>query len=200
MATPANLVASPPTGASARFEGFLPDHEQDLISASRGIIFMNITRLIAAASVAVAAVSLAGCGETSNGVAQENPASATSAAASPEPKGNGIPCSEAGDLTGTPERKPPADMPVLPGGQLYLSKGPFGKTELFFLAKDADPTDLEGVRDEAADVLAKAGYKIERKDQEAGSEAEAHLSGPHDVAIQVIQLCEGKVRVKYTLS
>jgi hypothetical protein len=162
---------------------------------------MNITRLIAAASVAVAAlVSLAGCGETSNGAAQASPASATSAAASPAPAGNGIPCSQAGELTGTPERKPPADLPMLPGGQVYLSKGPFGKTELFFLAMDADPTDLDGVRDQAADVLAKAGYKVERKDQEAGSEAEAHLSGPHDVAIQVIQLCEGKVRVKYTLS
>jgi hypothetical protein len=162
---------------------------------------MNIKRLIASASVAVAAVvSLAGCGETSNGAAQESPASATSAAASPVTTSNGIPCSQAGDLTSTPERKPPADLPVLPGGQLYLSKGPFGKTELFFIAMDADPTDLDGVRDKAADVLAKAGYKIERKDQEAGSEAEAHLSGPHDVAIQVIQLCEGKVRVKYTLS
>jgi hypothetical protein len=172
---------------------------------------MNITRLIASASVAVAAVvSLAGCGEASNGAAQESSASATSAAASPTAAspmaasptaaGNGIPCSQAGDLTAKPERKPPADLPMPPGGQLYLSKGPFGKTELFFVAMDADPTDLDGVRDQAADVLAKAGYKVERKDQEAGSEAEAHLSGPHDVAIQVIQLCEGKVRVKYTLS
>ncbi|GII33469.1 hypothetical protein [Planotetraspora mira] len=163
---------------------------------------MNITRLIAAASIAVAAVaSLAGCGETSsNAAAQESPVSATSAAASPEAAGNGIPCSQAGDLTGKPDRQPPADLPVPSGGQVYMSKGPFGKTELFFVAKDADPTKLDSVRDEAADVLAKAGYKIERKDQEEGSEAEAHLSGPHDVAIQVIQLCEGKVRVKYTLS
>ncbi|GAA1311009.1 hypothetical protein Psi02_54520 [Planotetraspora silvatica] len=162
---------------------------------------MNITRLIAAASIAVAAVaSLAGCGETSNGAAQGSPVSATTAAASPEAAGNGIPCSQAGDLTGKPDRQPPADLPMPPGGQVYMSKGPFGKTELFFVAKDADPTKLDSVRDEAADVLAKAGYKIERKDQEEGSEAEAHLSGPHDVAIQVIQLCEGKVRVKYTLS
>ncbi|GIH46748.1 hypothetical protein ACIBK1_08585 [Microbispora rosea] len=160
---------------------------------------MNFARLIATASIAVAAVaSLAACGETSNDAAQESPATASTGSAAPA--GNGIPCSQAGDLSGTPERKPPADLPLPPGGQLYMSKGPFGKTELFFVAKDADPTNLDGVRDEAADVLAKAGYKIERKDQEEGSEAEAHLSGPHEVAIQVIQLCEGKVRVKYTLS
>lgn len=162
---------------------------------------MDIKRLIAAAGITVAAVaSLAGCGETSDVAAQESPASATSAAAGPAAAGNGIPCSKAGDLNGKADRQPPADLPVLPGGQIYQSKGPFGKTELFFAWKEADPTNLEGVRDEAADVLAKAGYKIERKDQEAGSEAEAHLTGPHDVAIQVIQLCEGKVRVKYTLS
>ncbi|MEU8276046.1 hypothetical protein ACFYOK_23050 [Microbispora bryophytorum] len=168
---------------------------------------MNIARLIATASIAVAAVaSLAACGETSNDAAQESPATtsaaspATASTGSATAAGNGIPCSQAGDLSGTPERKPPADLPLPPGGQLYMSKGPFGKTELFFVAKDADPTNLDGVRDEAADVLAKAGYKVERKDQEEGSEAEAHLSGPHDVAIQVIQLCEGKVRVKYTLS
>lgn len=168
---------------------------------------MNITRLIASASVAVAAVvSLAGCGDSSNGAAPASTASAASAVASPSAvatpsaAGNGIPCSQAGDLTAKPEHKPPADLPMPPGGQIYLSKGPFGKTELFFVAVDADPTDLDGVRDQAADVLAKAGYKVERKDQEAGSEAEAHLTGPHDVAIQVIQLCVGKVRVKYTLS
>ncbi|MFJ2033966.1 hypothetical protein [Streptosporangium sp. NPDC087985] len=159
---------------------------------------MNIKRLIAMASVTVAAAaSLAGCGESSTGA---DPVSTAPEAASPAAAGNGIACSQAGDLTATPDLKPPADVPMVPGGQIYLAKGPFGKTELFFLWKDADPTNLDAVRDEAADVLAKAGYTIERKDQEEGSEAEAHLSGPHDVAIQVIQLCEGKVRIKYNIS
>lgn len=81
-----------------------------------------------------------------------------------------------------------------------MAKGPFGKTSLFFAWVKADPTDLNSTRDDAAATLEKAGYKIERKDQEEGSEAEAHLTGPHDVAIQVIQLCQDRVRVKYTVS
>ncbi|WP_157570641.1 hypothetical protein [Microtetraspora malaysiensis] len=162
---------------------------------------MIIKRLLVMAGVTVAAVSsLAGCGGSSDGADAKSPVSAAPEATSPAAVANGIPCSAAGDLTATPDLKPPADLPMVPGGQIYLAKGPFGKTELFFLWKDADPTDLNAVRDEAADTLAKAGYKVERKDQEEGSEAEAHLSGPHDVAIQVIQLCEGKVRVKYNVS
>ncbi|WP_433213195.1 hypothetical protein [Microtetraspora malaysiensis] len=162
---------------------------------------MIIKRLLVMAGVTVAAVSsLAACGESSNGADAKTPVSAASEAAGPAAAANGIPCSAAGDLTATPDLKPPADLPMVPGGQIYLAKGPFGKTELFFLWKDADPTDLNSVRDEAADTLAKAGYTVERKDQEEGSEAEAHLSGPHDVAIQVIQLCEGKVRIKYNVS
>ncbi|MFF4775828.1 hypothetical protein [Microtetraspora fusca] len=162
---------------------------------------MTIKRLLAMASVTVAAVaSLAGCGGNSNNADSNSSASTTPEAASPAAAGNGIACAQAGDLNATPDLKPPADVPMLPGGQIYLAKGPFGKTQLFFLWKDADPTKLDAVRDEAADVLAKAGYTIERKDQEEGSEAEAHLSGPHDVAIQVIQLCEGKVRIKYNIS
>ena len=38
------------------------------------------------------------------------------------------------------------------------------------------------------------------KDQEEGAEAEAHLSGKHTVDIQVINLCKGKLRIRYTVS
>jgi len=37
-------------------------------------------------------------------------------------------------------------------------------------------------------------------DQEEGAEAEAHLSGEHTVDIQVINLCAGKLRIRYTVS
>lgn len=138
----------------------------------------------------------AASGATGSASAQ-NSSSPASAAAS---DASGIDCSQAGDLNATAETQPPADLPLVPGGKLYLSKGPFGKTLLFFEAVDADPADLDTPRDKAAQQLVDAGYKLDRKDQEEGSEAEAHLSGPHDVAIQVIQLCKGKVRIKYTLS
>lgn len=151
---------------------------------------------------ATIAVALAGCGGSSSSNSTAPTAAATSAAPSTEasPAAVGIDCTKAGDLAATASLKPPANMPILPGGQLYLSKGPFGKTSLFFEAFDADPANLDTPRDQAADVLVKAGYKLDRKDQEEGSEAEAHLTGPHDVAIQVIQLCQGKVRIKYTIS
>ena len=71
---------------------------------------------------------------------------------------------------------------------------------MFFEAVPADPTNLDAVRDHAAAVLVTAGYKLVRTDQEEGSEAEAHLNGPHDTAVQVIQLCAGMVRVRYTIA
>lgn len=147
-------------------------------------------------------LATAGCG-SSTGSAPSSSTTGTAAAASgttaAPAAAAGIPCSQAGDVTATPMLAPPADLPVVPGGHVYLSKGPFGKTSLFFEAVDHDPTDLDGVRNTAADLLVKAGYTLTRKDQEEGSEAEAHLTGAHDVGIQVIQLCTGKVRVKYTL-
>ena len=128
---------------------------------------MNIKRLIATASVTAAVVvRLPGCKGSSNGADPKTTREATNPAAA----GNGIPCSQTDDLTATPDVKPPADVPFLPDGRLYLAKAPFGKTQLFFLWKDADPTNLDGVRDKAVYVLAKAGYLVVRKDQE-GSEA-----------------------------
>jgi hypothetical protein len=159
-----------------------------------------VTGLLAA----LLAVGLTGCGSssdsTSSGTSDSPTTAAPTTAQSSPAAAAGIDCSKAGDLTATAEKQPPADLPTIPGGQIYMSKGPFGKTLLFFEAVDADPANLDAPRDQAADLLVKAGYKLDRKDQEEGSEAEAHLTGPHDVAIQVIQLCQGKVRVKYTLT
>jgi len=89
---------------------------------------------------------------------------------------------------------------VLAGARLYESEGPFGKTERFFAAIDGETADLVAVRDAAAAALTANGYKLLATDQEDGIEAEAHLSGKHTVDLQVINLCEGKLRVRYTVS
>ncbi|GAA5186182.1 hypothetical protein GCM10023322_31870 [Rugosimonospora acidiphila] len=154
---------------------------------------------ILAASGLLALAALAGCGNSSKPAQDSSGSSAPPAATSAAPAANGIDCAKAGDLDATPALKPPANFPMVSDGHLYEAKGPFGKTELFFVWKQADPTNLDVVRDEAANLLVSAGYKLERKDQEEGSEAEATLSGPQTVAIQVIQLCTGRVRVKYQL-
>jgi hypothetical protein len=89
----------------------------------------------------------------------------------------------------------------LPGdARVYESEGPFGKTTRYFAVTDGGPDDLPARRDDASDVLVENGYKLLAKDQEEGAEAEAHLSGKHAVDIQVISLCEGKLRVRYTVS
>ena len=55
-------------------------------------------------------------------------------------------------------------------------------------------------RDEAADALGASGYKLLRKDDEVPIEAEAHVDGPQQVSVQVTTLCDGKLRLRYTVS
>jgi len=81
------------------------------------------------------------------------------------------------------------------GAHVYASEGPFGKTERFYAAVDG--TDLIAGRDQAADALAAAGFKFLRSDQEPPVEAEAHFDG---VSVQVATLCDGKLRLRYTVS
>ena len=113
----------------------------------------------------------------------------------------GKPCSEIADLDGTAERQPPKDMAVLSYARLYKSEGPFGKTERFYAVLDGTPEDLASRRDDAQNELVQNwGFASLSTDQEEGAEAEAHLSGKHTVDIQVINLCEGKLRIRYTVS
>ena len=86
----------------------------------------------------------------------------------------------------------------MPGAHVYVSEGPFGKTERFHAAVDGD--DLLRTRDAASDAMVAAGYRLLRKDQEPPIEAEAHLTGPHTVSVQVTTLCAGKMRLRYTVS
>jgi hypothetical protein len=103
-------------------------------------------------------------------------------------------------INGEPERRPPADMPLPPGAHVYISEGPFGKTERFFAVDDGEPDELVSLRDEAADALAAAGFKLLRKDDEAPIEAEAHFTGTRTISVQVTSLCAGKLRLRYTVS
>jgi len=110
-------------------------------------------------------------------------------------------CSEAGDIDADAKKQPPSDVTVLEGVHIYESEGPFGKTERFFGAIDGTSEELAEKRDAAADALAQNGFKILSTDQEEGTEAEAHLQGDdHTVDIQVISLCKGKLRIRYTVS
>jgi hypothetical protein len=109
-------------------------------------------------------------------------------------------CESVGDLDGSPKQEFPADLPLPGDAHVYESEGPFGKTERFFAAIDGEPAEMPARRDDASDALVEAGYKLLSKDQEEGVEAEAHLSGKHTVDVQVINLCEGKLRIRYTVS
>jgi hypothetical protein len=104
------------------------------------------------------------------------------------------------DLDGTPKEQIPADLPLPGDAKVYESEGPFGKTTRYFAVVDGESDQLPAKRDDASDILVENGYKLLSKDEEAGAEAEAHLSGKHTVDIQVINLCEGKLRIRYTVS
>jgi hypothetical protein len=109
-------------------------------------------------------------------------------------------CSPA--LDGEPKRRPPAAMALPTGAHVYLSEGPFGKTERFYAVLAGAEDELEAKRDVAADALVNAGYKVLRKDAEPPVEAEAHVENPAGqlISVQVAPLCEGKLRLRYTVS
>jgi hypothetical protein len=103
-------------------------------------------------------------------------------------------------IGGEPERRPPAGMRLPPAAHVYLSEGPFGKTERFYAVADGRGDELVTVRDRAADALVRAGYTLLRKDDEAPIEAEAHVDGTQLISVQVTALCDGKLRLRYTVS
>ena len=74
-------------------------------------------------------------------------------------------CSPA--IAGEPERQPPAGMGLPAGAHLYLSEGPFGKTERFYAVIDGQENELVAKRDIASDALVGSGYKPPSKDDEA---------------------------------
>jgi hypothetical protein len=171
---------------------------------------------------AVFALFVAGCGDDNetSGESGAQPAATTAAGGDEGEQGEegeseeerereeqeaeeagGKECSEVGDLDADAAKQPPSDVTVLEGVHIYESEGPFGKTERFFGAIEGTSAELAEKRDAAAEALEKNGFKILSTDQEEGTEAEAHLQGDdHTVDIQVINLCEGKLRIRYTVS
>jgi hypothetical protein len=110
-------------------------------------------------------------------------------------------CSEVGDIDGEPKNQPPDDVKILDGAKVYESEGPFGKTERFFAAIDGEADEMPQMRDKAAKALEDAGYKKLSTDEEENTEAEAHMERKgKTVDIQVITLCKGKLRIRYTVS
>ncbi|HEY6887247.1 MAG TPA: hypothetical protein VI300_05680 [Solirubrobacter sp.] len=111
-------------------------------------------------------------------------------------------CDEVGDdLTGNPKKKMPSDIGPLSYAHLYKSEGPFGKTERFYAVLDGTPEDLASRRDDVQNELVQNyGFASLSTDQEEGAEAEAHLKGAkHTVDVQVVPLCKGKLRIRYTV-
>src|SRR4051794_15638319 len=178
---------------------------------------MSMHLRVLAAIIAALAIAAAGCGgDDDEGGKSGASGTATKEASTPEPTEAGQgeeegeeeeeagaadkKCDKVGDLDGKPKRKLPKDVPLVAGARGYESEGPFGKTVRYFAVTSGDREALPKVRDAVAARLAKAGYKVLSKDQEEGAEAEAHLSGKRTVDIQVINLCEGKLRIRYTVS
>jgi hypothetical protein len=86
------------------------------------------------------------------------------------------------------------------GAHVYLSEGPFGKTERFYAVLTGGEDELVAKRDLAAEALVGAGYKLLRQDDEVPIEAEAHVEGAQQISVQVTSLCAGKLRLRYTVS
>ena len=182
-----------------------------------------IVRRLAAALVAAALTAvLAGCGSdnksesaatpTQTGTPAETPTATETAQSEDKDKGEEDKdkgeeeggakrdCDEVGDLKEKPKHKLPRSIPLVAGAHVYESQGPFGKTTRYFAVAKGGPEDLPKLRDKVDAKLKAAGYKVLAADQEEGAEAEGHLSGPHTVDVQVINLCKGKLRIRYTVS
>lgn len=103
-------------------------------------------------------------------------------------------------LGGEPKRRPPAGLALPADARVYLSEGPFGKTERFYAVLDGGEDELVAKRDIAAEALVGVGYRLLRTDDEAPIEAEAHVDGAQMISVQVTALCAGKLRLRYTVS
>ena len=115
-------------------------------------------------------------------------------AAEPSTTASAAPCTSL--PAADPDASLPEGFPQLPGQVLY---GPAkqGATTIVYGRVEGD--DFEATRDELAQQLEAAGYRLDGTDQEA-VEAEAHFSAPREGSVRVKQLCQGVLEVRYRLS
>ena len=129
--------------------------------------------------IPVLAVGLAACSSSSSG------GSAKSAACT-------------GKLVAAqPSAALPTGFPSPPGAVFYQLSAA-GKTQVHFAYVKG--TDEVAERDTIKAQLVQAGFDIKGQDQEVGTEAELDAdSAAHGGTLQVIHLCSGYLRLRYTL-
>jgi hypothetical protein len=104
------------------------------------------------------------------------------------------PCTSAVAPAADASAKPPADFPS-PDGTVWFQKEAAGETTVYFGYVDGD--DVVETRDGIKDSFDGANLEIEGTDQEDNVEAELEFAGAHQGSVQVIHLCEGKLRIRY---
>jgi hypothetical protein len=158
--------------------------------------------------LAVVALVVGGCGGDeaattlpATATATATPTQTAQSAQTAQPKVAGKDCSQVGDLAAEPKRQLPADIGVLSYAHLYRSEAGSGKSQRFYAVLDGTPDELASRRDDAQNELVQNwGFASLRSDDKPGVEAKAHLEGAkHTVDVQVTPLCQGKLRIRYTV-
>jgi len=90
--------------------------------------------------------------------------------------------------------KPPAPLPSV-DGVVWYSKETQGESTYYFGSIDGD--NVVDQRDAIKDAFAGANLEVEGTDQEENAEAELEFGGAQHGSVQVIHLCEGKLRIRY---
>ena len=100
-------------------------------------------------------------------------------------------------IAAQPSAALPAGFPAPPGAVFY-QLATQGKTQVHFAYVQG--TDEVAERDAIKAQLVQAGFKINGQDQEKGTEAELDAdSAAHGGTLQVIHLCSGYLRLRFTL-
>lgn len=162
-------------------------------------------RLSALTATAVAALALAGCGsagDSAAGVRGSSTAPAQSAADTDAPSGGSTGSAAAcgQQITPHPElaRQLPTGFSTVSGWQATAVVNQ-GSTRQVSGVLRGEAADLASVRDSAVSRLTAVGYARTGSDSEPGFEAEAELSGPHEVSVKVRPVCHGYLVLSYTV-
>ena len=140
----------------------------------------TLTKPLAALAVPFA-LAVAACGGSSSGGATAPSASAS---------GCSLPSAD-------PSAALPSGFPV-PTGATFYRAATVGKTKVHFAYVAG--TDEVAERDTIKAQLVAAGFKINGQDQEVGTEAELDAdSAAHGGTLQVIHLCTGYLRLRFSL-